>query len=146
MPNQMLSSPSYASVAAGFVLAFLGAPAFAQDLGESASGSMTISVTIAPFGAASAAANEGAVGAWSVSGKNDGVMLSAPQMIAADRADTISVFTNSDAAVSITPLDERAKVSLRATSDFKGLNRQDFTLRARKTSDAKPFSVLISTI
>jgi hypothetical protein len=128
------------------VLAFLGTPAFGQDLENSASGSMTISVTIAPFGAAFAAASEGAIGAWSVSGKNDGVMLSAPEMITADRANTISIFTNSNAAVAITPLDQRAKISLQSTSDFKGLNRQDFTLRARETSDTSPLSVLISTI
>lgn len=146
MPHQILSSPSYASVAAGFVLAFLGAPAFAQELGDSASGSMTITVTIGPFGAARSAAGEGAVGAWSVSGQNNGVMLSAPQMITADRANTNSIFTNSNASVAITPLDLRAKISLRSTSDFKGLNRQDFTLRARQTLDATPLSVLISTI
>lgn len=125
---------------------FVSAPVQAQDLGDEASGSMSITVVIAPFGAAIAAAEGGAVGAWSVAGANDGVMISAPDTLAPSSPQSLSIFNNANAPISLTAANGDLAVVRGGREDFRGLSRQNFSLKLGNHASADPVSVVISSI
>lgn len=121
-------------------------PASADDWGETSSGSLMITVVIAPFGAAVAAAQEGAVGAWSVNGLNDGVMLGAPDAVTKGGTENISLFNNANAPLSLTSARAGVTIGSVSNADFRGLRRQDFSVSVNKTESADPVLVVVGSI
>lgn len=132
------------------LVALAPTPSLADDWGDTSSATMSITVVIAPFGAVDAASREGAVGGWSVSGLNDGVMLSAPDVLTSASASDISVLSNADTPVSVRATDPRATLRLKQSSEFKGLSRTDFSLSLTKFTPTdgadRPLSVIIASL
>jgi hypothetical protein len=121
-------------------------PANADDWGDTASGAISITVIIAPFGAAIAAAQEGAVGAWSVRGQNDGVLLGAPEMLNAGGVQNVSLFNNADAPLSLTSSNPAVTIAAGANRDFRGLKRQEFAIGLSNAQSDEPVTMVIGSI
>lgn len=66
---------------------------------SSSSGSVSVSVYIPPIGAALAASQEGAVGLWSVSGRNSGLMILLHRASSGDGYKAVSVYSREEVGV-----------------------------------------------
>ena len=66
---------------------------------SSSSGSVSVSVYRPPIGGALAASQEGAVGLWSVSGRNSGLMIRLHRASSGDGYEAISVYSREEVGV-----------------------------------------------
>lgn len=128
----MRSALSFFALAAGCLIG-LPQAASAQDIGHSSSGTVSISVTIQPLGGAVfAQENYGAVGLWTFTGRNPGLMLSAPSLVTAGDVTEVSLFAQSTQRLTI----RGAGISTGpiAGAPVKGgLNRRSFALQAAQS-------------
>lgn len=98
--------------------------------GSSSSGSVNISVYIPPIGASLRAAQEGAVGLWSISGRNNGLMIKLNQEDTGAGYSSISVYSRAE--VGVVALWEGGETAL-ATSpaqNLGGLNKTTYQVSA----------------
>lgn len=131
---------SFVVVACGFCM-----PATAMaEAGRSASSTINVTVVIAPIGAAVAAAREGAVGIWSITGGNRGLLIRAPSEIAEGGSGTVRLFAQRSDAYVVRPMTGANVLPMVDQGADRGLQWRDFDLRANGSGRAQQF--LITTI
>lgn len=89
---------------------------------SSSSGSVTISVYILPLGAALAAHKDGAVGLWSVSGRNSGLMIKLHRDQSERGFDAVSVLSRAEVGVEAEWLSGRRGNLQTPVQNLGGLN------------------------
>ena len=107
----------------------------AGDLGWTSSGSMNVTVTIAPLGGAIAASEAGAQGLWSIGAGNRGLMIQAPSEIETGTATEVSLFAAQTGALTIRPLSPNVTVYRGETASDRGFSRQSFDLKLKDKND-----------
>lgn len=109
-----------------FGMPILSTPSYAAsgELSQNASaGSVTFTVVIPPLGASIRAANSGAVGLWTVSNANDGLMLRVDDDSAAP---TLSVFHRESAAISVSFSNPKGYAKLMRSGNDGGLELEHY--------------------
>jgi hypothetical protein len=131
---------SFVTVACGFCV-----PATAMaEADRSASSTINVTVVIAPIGAAVAAAREGAVGIWSISGGNRGLLIRAPSEIDEGASGTVRIFAQRSDAYVVRPMTGANVLPVVDQGADRGLQWRDFDVRANGSSHAQQF--LVTTI
>ncbi|GGB76128.1 hypothetical protein [Blastomonas aquatica] len=103
-----------------------------------------MTVVIAPIGAAVSAARDGAVGIWSISGGNRGLLIRAPAEIAEGGSGTVRIFAQRSDAYVVRPMTGANALPIVDRGADRGLQWRDFDLRADGSSRAQQF--LVTTI
>ena len=136
----------YLTVAAG--LNFVAAsPALAGELGSTSSETMTITVIVAPIGAAVAAEQQGAVGSWTISGLNQGLMIDLPDQITPGSDQSFSLYAATTSTLTARPVGAGARIAAAGSNFDRGLGRQDFVLsRDAATPAERSMVVLIASL
>ena len=136
------------SLLAAMALLGIAAPAHAAsgDLGASSSATMHITVIIPPIGPAIAAPQSGAVGVWTITGGNDGLMLDLPTTITPGVEQSFSLFSAYAGPLVATPLGASATIRRGALVNDRGLGRQDFTLVPDPAAASPSMTVVIHSL
>lgn len=120
-------------------------PATAKaEAGRSASSTINVTVVIAPIGAAVAAAREGAVGIWSISGGNRGLLIRAPSQIVEGGSGTVRIFAQRSDAYVVRPMTGANLLPMVDQGADRGLQWRDFDISANGSGRAQQF--LVTTI
>lgn len=98
--------------------------------GNSSSGSVNVSVYIPPIGATLRAAQEGAVGLWSVSGRNNGLLLKLNQEDSGLGYSSISVYSRAEVGVVAHWEGGETALATAPAQDLGGLNKTTYRLSA----------------
>ena len=134
------------SIGLAIAIATLGAgTAQSADLSWESSASLRIRVTIAPVGAALAAADAGAAGLWTIGAGGRGLMIDAPPSLVAGEPTELALLAVQTGALHVMSLSPDVTVLRAAASTDRGFGRQAFTLfsTARSANDAA--LIVIST-
>jgi hypothetical protein len=114
----------------------------AQELGSQSTGTVGIRVTIAPIGAAMAAAQDGADGLWSIQG-GQGLMIAAPNTLESGKGGDLALFSERAQTLTVRPMSSNLTVTRGAYSSDRGLGRQAFRILAAPASADAHGSVLV---
>ena len=97
---------------------------------SSSSGSVNISVYIPPIGATLRAAQEGAVGLWSVSGRNNGLLLKLNEEDTGTGYSSISVYSRAEVGVVAHWEGGEAALATAPAQNLGGLNKTTYRVSA----------------
>lgn len=134
------------SIGLAIVVATLGAgTAQSADLGWESSASLRIRVTIAPVGAALAAADAGAAGLWTIGAGGRGLMIDAPPSLTTGEPTELALLAVQTGALNVRSMSPDVTVSRAAASTDRGFGRQAFTLLSTARSPSEAALIIIST-
>lgn len=97
---------------------------------SSSSGSVNVSVYIPPLGAALAAAKAGAIGLWSISGRNNGLMIQLHQSAAEEGYEAVSVYSRAEVGIEAAWLAEDRLTGVITTKKQGGLVQSTISVPA----------------
>lgn len=131
----------------------LPAVAHANDgrLGFSSSASATITVIIPPLGAGIEAAQQGAVGLWTLTSESGGIMVHVPETVTSGQNAKLDIYRTDGNLVEVS-LPAKSNVSLvhqdaaPAAMEHTGLTRQSYTLSALESTNSDPVQVMITAV
>lgn len=97
---------------------------------SSSSGTVTVSVYIPPIGASLRAAQEGAVGLWSVSGRNNGLLLKLHQDQTGAGYSAVSVYSRAEVGIEARWEEGQTAFMPLPIDDMGGLNKSTYVVPA----------------
>ncbi|MDB5714166.1 MAG: hypothetical protein JWO15_1563 [Sphingomonadales bacterium] len=104
-------------------------------IGNPSAGAVNITVDIPPFAAALKAQGEGAVGLWTVTDSNSGLMLRLPEKIEGANAASISIYHSSGVQFFVSAPAEQFAIASTTSDRLNGMIRESFSLQMRRPNN-----------